>query len=333
MITGATGFIGGAIARKLHHDGYSVTATGRNPAKLRALKNSGIAVRQGDLLDTPFVQRLCIKQNAVIHCAAKVAEYGTLKQFFPDTVSTTQNICLAARKSSVEQFLFLSSPSVLYGLFGGKNRKENDVYPNHCLPPYAHAKVLAEKIVKLESHHFESTFIFRPQAVFGPGELHFFPRLLKVSNQRGIPIQNNGSHLIDTTSIDTVVHAVAHCLMLSRKGLTVCNISNDDPRPFKALIQQIFSNCGEEPHFLKTHPLPLMTAAYFIEKGSRLRRKPPPITPSTLSKILYPRTLDVSFALDILGIHPPTSIDDTILHFSHWWRLNKDTILSDETIH
>jgi len=322
LVTGATGFIGGAIARSLHAKGFSVTATGRNPEKLRALEREGINTHRGNLLDLEFAKSLCQKQDAVIHCAARVQESGTLNQFIPDTLTTTRNMALAASEKSAGRFLFISSPSVLYGTFGGTNRRESDTLRLRRLPPYARAKVLAERVVTSAAHGFESTWILRPQAVFGAGEPHFFDRLRSIRLGRGIPIRNDGQHLIDVTSIHTVTHAIHHMLGLSRTGVTVCNIANGEPRPFRSLIQQLFDACGENACFRRIHPLPALAALFMLEHGCYLTGRTPSITPSILSKILYTRTIDTTFARSTLGIIPPVTLDDAISEYAAWWKSN-----------
>jgi len=51
LITGATGFLGGALARRLHGMGWHVTALGRNAAKLKKLEDEGLRILQHDLKD------------------------------------------------------------------------------------------------------------------------------------------------------------------------------------------------------------------------------------------------------------------------------------------
>jgi uncharacterized protein YbjT (DUF2867 family) len=59
LITGATGFLGGALASRLHALGWDVTALGRNPAALAELAGEGIRVIQADLADAPVILDAC----------------------------------------------------------------------------------------------------------------------------------------------------------------------------------------------------------------------------------------------------------------------------------
>ena len=67
LITGATGFLGGALARRLHGLGWDVTALGRNPRALASLEADGIFVIQADLADEAAILSACKNQDIVFH--------------------------------------------------------------------------------------------------------------------------------------------------------------------------------------------------------------------------------------------------------------------------
>ena len=56
LVSGATGFLGGAVARRLHEDGHEVLATGRNVDAGRRLAAEGILFQAGDIRDADFVR-------------------------------------------------------------------------------------------------------------------------------------------------------------------------------------------------------------------------------------------------------------------------------------
>ena len=71
LVTGATGFLGGAVARELHRQGHAVRATGRKVALGAGLEKEGIAFRPGDLAaDAEAVERMVKGCDAVVHAAA-----------------------------------------------------------------------------------------------------------------------------------------------------------------------------------------------------------------------------------------------------------------------
>ncbi len=76
LVTGATGFVGGALARRLQRQGWQVTATGRNHAVGAQLVAAGIHFIPADLTDAAAMQAACQGQAVVFHCAALSSPWG-----------------------------------------------------------------------------------------------------------------------------------------------------------------------------------------------------------------------------------------------------------------
>ena len=70
LVTGATGFLGGALARRLHALGWDVTAMGRDPARLKVLEAQGIRAVQANLEDAHAMSNACKGQEIVFHSGA-----------------------------------------------------------------------------------------------------------------------------------------------------------------------------------------------------------------------------------------------------------------------
>ena len=87
LVTGATGFLGGALTRRLLGDGVRVVALGRNQEKLRELKSLGATTLPCDLADLSDDMRLdaC---DVVVHAAALSSPWGRARDF------ERANVCL-----------------------------------------------------------------------------------------------------------------------------------------------------------------------------------------------------------------------------------------------
>jgi nucleoside-diphosphate-sugar epimerase len=70
LVTGATGFIGGRVARQLIEAGHQVVALARTPAKATDLLKLGVAVHQGDIVDKESMRRPMSGVDGVFHIAA-----------------------------------------------------------------------------------------------------------------------------------------------------------------------------------------------------------------------------------------------------------------------
>ena len=67
LVTGATGFLGGALARQLHHHGYTVSGIGRNKEKGRLLERDGISFVSADLRNAAEISKSCSGKDWVFH--------------------------------------------------------------------------------------------------------------------------------------------------------------------------------------------------------------------------------------------------------------------------
>jgi len=81
VVTGATGFLGGKLAREFKRQGYEVIGSGRNYPKGIALEREGIHFVRGDLSDKAFADSLVREGDDVFHCAAKVDLWGMYDDF------------------------------------------------------------------------------------------------------------------------------------------------------------------------------------------------------------------------------------------------------------
>ena len=114
-VTGGTGFIGGALVRRLLAEGAHVRALARPSARSQALEARGVEVVQGELADVAAIERAMNGVDTVYHTAAKVSGPGTRQEFFEANVNGTQRVLQACLRQGVRRTVYLSSIAV-YGI-------------------------------------------------------------------------------------------------------------------------------------------------------------------------------------------------------------------------
>ena len=317
LITGASGFLGSQLTRRLLSDGHIVRAQGRNSKNLNLLPGA-IPVRAD--LTQPNDMRRVLKiletepVDAVIHLAARCDSWGPQTAFTQINTQVPLQAYQACREYAVPHFIHMSSPSVFSALRHQLNLSEKTPFPK-ALNHYALSKQQAE--LKLNSAAKSPTrlTILRPQAIFGPNDPLLLPRLIQASRSRGIPLINGGQHLIDVTPAESVIEAICCCVHSKHwKNSSVYNISNGEPYPFRELIEMVFDQVGEPVNWKKIS-LPAATATAHllstIGKVTRTKHEPP-LTPYALSILAYSRTLSIEKAKTELGFCPPASVKETI---------------------
>ncbi|MCD1258473.1 NAD-dependent epimerase/dehydratase family protein [Paenibacillus athensensis] len=327
LVTGGTGFLGGRLARRLQALGWSVTALGRSLDEGRRLVEDGIVFAAGDVRDGRLVDRLCVGQDAVFHCAALSAPWGAYRDFYETNVGGTEHVLAGCRRAGGPRLIYVSTPSVL---FGHRDRLSVAEYAAPSAAPvnaYARTKLLAERAVALASAAGQPVVTVRPRAIFGPGDRTIFPRLIAANRRRGVPLIGGGQALLDLTYVDNAVDALLLCQ--AAPAATVLgrtfHITNGEPVPFAAALRELFTLLGEP---LRELSLPL-AAAYGIAAALELAalltpgRPEPLLTRAVVSMLGRSQTLDVSAARRDLGYTPKISVRDGLAAYARWWRACK----------
>lgn len=159
-LTGATGFIGSALARRLIQEGWRVRALHRSPSPPLHLTGLSPEWVRGTLEDRDCLEGLVGDADVVIHCAG-VLRGITEADFYPANVEAVSRLAsIAASRSPAPRFLLMSSLAA----------REPE------LSPYAASKRMGEVALSKVSDQLSWTAL-RPPAVYGPGDRALLPLL------------------------------------------------------------------------------------------------------------------------------------------------------------
>jgi uncharacterized protein YbjT (DUF2867 family) len=152
LLTGGTGFVGGAIARELRERDEDVRCLVRDPGSAAAaeLRDRGCELAQGDMTDAESLRRATVGCSAVVHLVA--IRQGRPEQFERVMSEGTRDLVAAAQEAGVRRFVLMSA-------LGFTEETKDEV-------PYYRAKWEQEQTVKGSGLEW---VIFRPSFIFGPG--------------------------------------------------------------------------------------------------------------------------------------------------------------------
>lgn len=169
LVTGATGKIGNAVARRLAERGDEVVALVRNPAKARELLPEGVELAKGDVTDPASVRAAAEGIDGAFNCM------GLFEQWFADpgvfdrvNAEGARNVVAAAREAGAKRVVQTSTFDVFHAPQGG-TVSEHEVadYPKDTA--YERSKQLAERLVLEEAERGVEVVIANPSSVYGPG--------------------------------------------------------------------------------------------------------------------------------------------------------------------
>jgi nucleoside-diphosphate-sugar epimerase len=322
LVTGATGFLGGALTRRLYSMGWYITALGRNVSKLKNLESEGMQVLQVDLKDKNALADACKDQEIVFHCAALPSPWGNFEAFYQANVIGTRNVIRGCEEHKVKRLVYVSTPSLYFGYSSRMNVKETDELPEP-VSNYAATKILAEEEIDKAFANGLATIAIRPRALFGPGDTVIFPRLIPRLRSGRLPILGDGENIVDLTFIENVVDALLLCAESPSNTLgKKYNISNGEPVKIWKLIERI---CMELYLPIPKRKLSYQTAntvASVLEFVCTIipTHPEPPLTRVSVSMMANSTTLDISAASNELGYQPKVSVDEGFEKFMKWWK-------------
>lgn len=310
LVTGASGFLGRYLVRDLAEHGHTVVATGRNLTALRALGDAAADLIVGDLSVLPEHRT---DVDAVIHAAALSTPWGRRADFERANVAGTRAALEFAHRNGARRFVLVSSPSVYAAPRDHLGLREADADPRNQLNEYIRSKLAAERLVIAAQARgvVPEAVILRPRGLIGVGDPSLVPRLLRVYERIGVPVFGDGTQLIDVTAVENVAAALRLSLDHGDPRAGTYNITNGDPRPFAALLDQLLDACGLPPRHRRLNRRVAYAAAGVLEGvcGVLPTRPEPPLTRYTVTTIAYAQTLDISAARADLGYEPLISLD------------------------
>ncbi|MDP8299262.1 MAG: NAD(P)-dependent oxidoreductase [Candidatus Tantalella remota] len=307
LVTGATGFIGAAVADRLKGDGHDVVCLVRKTSKTVDLEKKGFYLVEGDIV---FPQTLAkvfgeVRPEAVFHCAARVwddDEEGLLR----DNGEGTQNVCEACYGYGVKRLVYLSSVAVVSG---NEDVPLTDDLEYKASDAYGRSKIEAERAAILYREKGLNVSIIRPCIVYGEDEPHAFDGILNAIAKKRVPV-------LDVSGMDSKLNLVylgnvvqAAMLAFEKEEALEGTFMVADREVIT--LRKFVEILADEIYSGRPMVIPgwLVRAAMIIPL---LRRK--------AKRYFKDRVYDISRAEDILGYDPEVSTEEGFRRTVRYWK-------------
>jgi nucleoside-diphosphate-sugar epimerase len=317
FVTGGSGFIGGALIRRLVAEGWDVHALVRSEASAQKVSALGAKAIAGDLADVPSMAVGAQYCEIAFHCAAHLGDWGTREEFERGNVQGTRNALAAARQAGLRRFVHVGTEAAL---LAGKPLVEVDERaPLRFDSPalYSSTKARAEEAVIEANHNGLETVVVRPRFVWGRGDTTLLPLLTDAVRSGRFAWIGGGHHRTSTTHIDNTVHGL---MLAAERGAPggVYFVTDGEPVVFRDFITRLLATQGVEA---PTRSVPTRVAravAATSEAAWRLLPLPgrPPLTRLTVWVSGLETTLDITRAREELGYAPVRTIDQGLAEMS-----------------
>jgi nucleoside-diphosphate-sugar epimerase len=318
LVTGATGFLGASLARRLLAGGARVRVLARSPVKAKPLMDQGAQIMVGDITDRAAVAAAVDDVGVVYHLAGRLLAPGVPGVEYHRThVEGTKLLLACCQKApSLERFVHCSTTGVL-GATGDRPADENA--PFRPTNVYEATKAEAELAVRDAWRDGFPAVIARPGLVYGPGDLHLLAFFRSVLRRQFRPIGRRTVWL-HPIYIDDMTEALVRCGQRPAAVGECFHLAGREPVPLGELADAIARAGGTR---LPRGHIPLPAARAAAALGDRLppTLKPSaPLTRSRLDFLTHSRVYDVAKAQRLLDFAAATELSTGATRSMAWYQ-------------
>lgn len=322
LITGGTGFVGSHVADAVAARGGSIRAIARAGSDTRHLESLGAAIVPGDLSDADALRRAADGVDYVIHCAAKVGDWGPAEEYRAVNVGGLRALLEAVRGKPLTRFVHLSSLGV-YEARHHYGTDETEPLPDVHIDGYTQSKVECEKLA-LEEHrkHQTPVTILRPGFIYGPRDRALLPRLAKRLKDDDIIYIARGRYALNTTYVGNLVDAVMLALDNPQAVGEVFNVTDGEFVTKRRMIETVADGLGlDRPRF----SIPLWFGRFLANwREAKYRKQGRPHPPRITQAILKFAGLNLDFSIakarTVLGYDPKVGFDEGMGKALAWFK-------------
>lgn len=303
FITGATGYIGNNLAKKLAGENNIIHALCRNQNP-NVLNHPNIKIFNGDITDASSIEKAMQDCEQVYHLAAYARVWAKDPvTYYKLNVEGLKNILDAARNINIQKIVFTSTAGT-FGPSGSKPVKEEDARIGKPFTEYEVTKTQAEQLCRAYCNKYGMNIVMvNPPRVYGPGiitESNAVTRLIMFYIQgKWKFIPGDGKRTGSYVYIDDIVNGHILAMQKGRSGeryaLGGVNASYIE---FFNLLSQL---TNKKNHFIKLPVWAMIIAGNTLQLYAKLTSKPPLLTSPWIKKYYYDWNIDSSKAQQELG--------------------------------
>jgi dihydroflavonol-4-reductase len=319
LITGATGFVGGAVARALVHRGVEVRVMARAGADLQNLQGLTVERVEGDLRDQDSLRHALTGCRQLYHIAAHYALWAKDPSIFYDVnVTGTKTLLEAARDVGTERIVYCSTIGAI-GIppEGGLGTEETPVVFEQMAGHYKRSKYLAEQEVLKLAKAGLPVVIVNPSAPVGIGDVKPTPTgqvIVDFMKGRMPAYIDTGMNIVDVDDV-----AIGHLLAMEKGRIGERYILGSANLMLREVLEILSRLTGVKAPTIKLPRVAILPLAYLNQWMANFTGQPPRIPLEGVKMAKYKMHYDCSKAIRELGF-PQTPPEVALEKAVRWFR-------------
>ena len=320
LITGATGFIGSYLIRKLVTEGNTCKCLVRPGSEYNIAGSDGIAIIPGDITKPETLTGIAEDMDCLLHLATlgHMSNFSvTEKMFYDINVRGTVNMMREALRAGVNHVVYCSTVAAMGICDEIPSTETTTCNPIH---PYGRSKLQAEKeVLKMVNENHLPAVITRFSMVYGPGDPRDILKLTRMAKKGLFPKVGKSLKL---TPLIHVRDAVDGLLLAAEKGVPgeIYLITNKQSEPFDRIREIIREALGLKKRALYVPEWAALASGALIEKIFTLVGKAPPVSRKNIESTLADRIFSVEKAVRELGFDPKIDPAQGLRETVQWYK-------------
>jgi len=287
LVTGASGFVGSAVARALAANGVAVRVLVRSSSPRTNLEGTGFQVVEGDMRDEASMRRAMQGARYLFHVAADYRLWARdPEEIVRNNREGTRNVMRAAKAAAIEKIVYTSSVAALKPLEGSAADETSRHTEETAIGAYKRSKVAAERVVEqMVAQEGLPAVIVSPSTPIGPRDVKPTPTgriIVEAASGRMPAFVDTGLNLVHVDDV-----AEGHLKALERGRIGEVYILGGEDVSLREMLQVIAPLADRKPPRIRLPRAPLYPIAFAAEAMAKVTGREPFLTADALRMSQY----------------------------------------------